>query len=407
MVERHIIDRNYQMFEECDRLCFASKNIYNRALYLIKQDYESTGEYNVLNNLFAVIKNEECYQYLPCNVLQQTLRILQKNWKSYFGLLKAKAKGKLEDDVIVNPPKFLNKKYGRFVCVYTERVISKKVFNKAHKVKLSQCNIEVPTKIEKFDDIACARIIPEPDRYVLEIVYNVPDIEIDMDSEPVYASMDIGVNNLGAVYIHKAGCESFIINGRPLKSINQHFNKNLAHDRSILDKQNSKYKSSHRIKDLSNKRTDKINDYLHKASKIVVDRFKKAGVTIFVIGKNDYWKQGSNIGDANNQNFVMIPHSRFISMLQYKCERVGIQVVLTEERYTSLCSSIDNESVEKHEHYAGKRTSRGMFQSKDGTLINADINAAINILRKVVPNCLQQNGIEGLVVSPLNIAVKN
>ena len=125
-----------------------------------------------------------------------------------------------------------------------------------------------------------------------------------------------------------------------------------------------------------------------------------------IIGKNDEWKQEVNIGKANNQNFVNIPHSRFINMLVYKCEIVGIKVVLVNESYTSKCSFLDNESVEKHEIYDGKRIKRGLFQSKEGKLINADVNGSYNILRKAIPTAFAK-GIEGVVVHPLIIVIKN
>ena len=123
-----------------------------------------------------------------------------------------------------------------------------------------------------------------------------------------------------------------------------------------------------------------------------------------VIGKNDGWKQEANIGKANNQNFVSIPHSRFVEMISYKCERKGIEVRLQEESYTSKCSFLDNESIEKHETYVGKRIKRGLFRSGEGKLINADVNGAYNILRKAIPSVMTK-GIEGLVVIPQKIVL--
>ena len=121
-------------------------------------------------------------------------------------------------------------------------------------------------------------------------------------------------------------------------------------------------------------------------------------VRCLIIGKNDNWKQETNIGKSNNQNFVNIPHSRFVNMLKYKCEKVGISVRIVEESYTSKCSFLDNESIEKHEKYVGKRIKRGLFQSANGRLINADVNGSYNIMKKVVPNVFNTDGIEGVVV---------
>lgn len=155
LVEKHIVTKNSPLFKECDRICFASKNIYNRSIYLIKQDWNDNHSYNTLNNLYDVIKVEECYSQLPTKVAQQTIRLVQSVYKSFFRLLKAKKEGKLDADIEVNEPKYLNKKYGRQVATFTSQSISKKVFEKAYKVKLSQCDIEVSTAIENFSDIAC------------------------------------------------------------------------------------------------------------------------------------------------------------------------------------------------------------------------------------------------------------
>lgn len=404
LVEKHIVNIGTPLYKECDRICFASKNIYNRSMYLIKQDWENNKSYDTLDNLYHVIKDEECYTYLPPKVVGQTIRMVQSVWKGFFATLKAKKEGKIDGDV--NPPKYLNKKYGRYVARYINQAISKKVFNKTHKIKLSQCDIEFHTKVERYENIACVDIVPKLDCYEICVVYNVPDIE-QLKSNRTYAGIDLGVNNLATITSNKQGFQPFIINGRPLKSVNQYYNKCLAHYKSKLDKDMSKYKSSHRIKRLVNKRNNKVNDYLHKASKLIADKLSSEDIRMLVIGKNDGWKQGTDIGKANNQNFVMIPHSRFIQMLKYKCERKGIRVFLVEESHTSKCSFLDLESIEHHDTYVGKRIKRGLFRSSNGTVINADVNGSYNIIRKAVPTCFKHNGMEGVVVRPLTITVKN
>ena len=125
-----------------------------------------------------------------------------------------------------------------------------------------------------------------------------------------------------------------------------------------------------------------------------------------IIGKNDGWKQAIGLGKRTNQNFVFVPHARFIAMLRYKAELVGIQVMVSEESYTSKCSFLDLELVGKHEVYAGRRVKRGLYRASDGRRLNADVNGAFNILRKVVPDAFG-NGIEGVVVHPVRIALAN
>ena len=189
-----------------------------------------------------------------------------------------------------------------------------------------------------------------------------------------------------------------------MKSINQYYNKRLAYYKSKLETVNKK-KTSHRVKRLTNKRNNKVNYYLHKASKYIVSDIQSKGITTLVIGKNTEWKNECSIGKANNQNFIQIPHSRFIDMLSYKCEKVGIKVKLQEESYTSKCSFLDGEEICKHEVYMGRRIKRGLFVSKDGRKINADVNGSYNIMRKAIPNAFA-NGIEGVGVHPLVLTIK-
>jgi putative transposase len=151
---------------------------------------------------------------------------------------------------------------------------------------------------------------------------------------------------------------------------------------------------------LANKRTRKIDHDLHTASRRIVDLLIVEGIGTLVIGKNEQWKQEANMGKRNNQNFVSVPHARFIDMLTYKAELVGIAVVLTEESYTSKCSFLDNEEIGKHEHYEGKRLKRGLFRSQFGRLINADVNGSYNIIKKVAPDAFVQ-GSRGCVVHPV------
>lgn len=188
-----------------------------------------------------------------------------------------------------------------------------------------------------------------------------------------------------------------------LKSINQYYNKKKSNLKSILENRNGKKKSK-RTQKLEQKRKEKIDNYLHKSSKLVINKLLVNNINTLVIGKNKEWKQDINIGSKNNQKFVSIPHSRFIFMLKYKCERSGINVIITEESYTSKCSFLDLEPVKKHQTYQGKRISRGVFKSSTGRKINADVNGGYNILRKAIPNIFD-NGIEGLGVNPKIITI--
>jgi putative transposase len=182
-----------------------------------------------------------------------------------------------------------------------------------------------------------------------------------------------------------------------LKDTNQFYNKRLAHLKSQLP---HPQRSSHRIRRLTQRRNRRIDDYLHGASKHIIDHLSAKGIGKLVIGKNDGWKSEVTLGKRNNQNFVQIPHARFIQMLAYKAQLVGIEVSLTEESYTSKCSFLDQEDLCHQASYLGKRVKRGLFRSKSGQTINADINASANIIRKVFPNAFA-DGVEDIAVRPL------
>jgi putative transposase len=347
------------------------------------------------------MKDTEQYKALPAKVSSTVLLMVQKNFKSYFKAnsdyyktpSKYKGKPKL--------PKYLNTTNGKFFVSYTNQAISKKVFKKTNKIKLSGNNIEFKTKITDFNQINCIRIIPKLGYNVIEVVYTISDVT-KLENNDKYCSIDLGVNNLATIGSNTI--TPFIINGKPLKSINQYYNKKYAYYKSILEKRNNK-KTSNYLHKLNLKRKNKIDNYLHKGSKEIVNICKINNINTLVIGKNDGWKQDINIGKQNNQNFVNIPHSRFIDMLNYKCEREGINVILQEESYTSKCSFLDDESIKKHDVYKGSRIKRGLFKSAKGTLINADLNGSYNILKKAIPNAFA-NGIEGVGVHPKVITLK-
>lgn len=403
LVEQHIVNRNSEFYSECDNLCFKAKNLYNSSLYLIRQEYIHNNV-NVVNNLHHLMKNSEQYKELPAKASSTVLLSVQHNFKSFFRSLEeykikpSKFKGRPA------LPGYLDKVDGRFFVSYTNQAISKKVFKISNKIKLSKTNIEINTKINDFNVINCIRIVPRLGYFVIEVVYTISDITLKPDNNR-YLSVDLGVSNLATLTSNVKEVEPIIINGKPLKSMNQYYNKKKAKIKSILETRNKAKKSKNSQK-LEQKRKQKIDNYLHKASKIIINKLIENNINTLVVGNNKEWKQDVNIGTKNNQNFVSIPHSRFIFMLKYKCEKYGINFIITEESYTSKCSFLDQESIKKHETYLGKRISRGVFKSSSGRLINADVNGSYNILRKAIPNAFS-NGIEGLGVNPKIIKILN
>jgi putative transposase len=213
--------------------------------------------------------------------------------------------------------------------------------------------------------------------------------------------IDIGLNTLAAVTANQLGTVPLLVNGRPVKAINQWYNKRRAQLQAKLPEG---VFVSRQLDTLADKRARQITAYLHVASRRLVDWLIAQRIGTLVIGKNDGWKQAIGLGERTNQNFVFAPHARFIEMLEYKAALVGIRVIVSEESYTSKCSFLDLEPIGKHEVYAGKRIKRGLFRASSGRCLNADINAAYNIMRKVVPNAFG-NGIGGVVVHPVRIAL--
>lgn len=373
LVEQHIIKKNDDRYKILDEVCFKSKNLYNAALYEIRQHFFNTKQFL---NWFSVDKifkekKQDDYYSLPCKVSQQTLKLLNQNFKSFFSLLKKKNYTKKK-----SIPKYLDKSKGRFVAVYTNQAISKKKLRNGI-IQLSGTDFKIKTKVDG-NSINQVRIVPKNSYYKVEVIYEVEEIE-ELEDNEKYAAIDLGVNNLATVSFNES--KPFIINGKPLKSINQFYNKRKA---ELQSKLSGNRKTTNKINSITRKRNNKIKNYLHKASRCIVNHLVSNNVNTLIIGKNDNWKQETNIGKKNNQNFVSIPHTQFVEMISYKCKLVGIAVMMTEESYTSKCSFIDNEEMRHHEDYKGKRIKRGLFRTNEGKLINADLNGSLNIMRKVI-----------------------
>ena len=371
LTERHIIKNN----EELDILCFKSKNLYNKALYLVRQHYFETKSYlnyYDVNRLMVGSKDVDYYS-LPTKASKQTLMLLDRNFKSFFSLIKKKQSGNYDKPIRI--PKYLDKE-GRTIAIFPKEAVSKKYLKKGL-IKLSSLSIAIPTKVTE-SNIVEVRVLPRNNHHIIEVVYEIEDKKVKSDNRR-YASIDLGLNNLATVGSNVV--KPFIINGRPLKSINQYWNKEKSRLQSLLK---GNKKTSKRIESITNKRNNKVKDYLHKSSKYIVNFLVSNDISTLVIGYNEEWKQNINIGKRNNQSFVNIPFYVFIKQLEYKCKLEGINIILTEESYTSKCSFLDNESVEKHESYLGKRVKRGLFRSAKNKIINADLNGSFNILKKAV-----------------------
>ena len=374
LVEQHTIKPSNPLYSELASACSLSKNLYNQALYRIRQHFFNTKGYLNKYALINEMTEEQQVDYtsLPRKVSQQVIGMVDQNFKSFFGSLKSK---KVSHNVAI--PKYLDKQ-GMYLLIYTNQAVSKPMLEQGM-LKLS--GIENTIKLV-HTDVQQVRVVPRRNKFIVEVLYRKEPKKQVQGNKSV--GIDLGLNNLATVGTNYGS--PFIINGRPLKSVNQYYNKQLAKLQARRDELGKKSINKHKIQVLTNKRNNKVKDYLHKASRLLVNQLVSNKVATVVIGHNKEWKQDINIGKSNNQKFVQIPHSTFINMLKYKCELEGIRVIVREESYTSKCSFLDNEEICKHKKYLGKRIKRGLFRDSNGRLVNADLNGALNILRKEVPN---------------------
>jgi len=402
LVEQHIIRKTDERFRPLDEALFKSKNLYNATLYQVRQQFLNNGSYisyATLQHIFQE-QNQFDYRQLPTKVAQQTMKLVDQNMRAFFRACKSYKENKQKFTGRPKLPKYLHKANGRCVLIYTSQAISKKALDTEHAILLSGLGVKVKTNLT-YDNINQVRVVPRLDRIIIEVVYSTPDVERLPDNNK-YASIDLGLNNLATVVSNVEDFRPFIISGKPLKAVNHYFNKRKAQLQSELSKCNSKQKSSNAVRRLCNTRMNKLKDYMHKASRLVVNQLVSADIHTLVIGKNNGWKQDVTLGKVNNQNFVQIPFEQFIQMLEYKCAAVGITVKKVNESHTSKCSFLDCEDICHHDNYVGKRVKRGLFRCADGRLINADVNGAYNILRKCKPNAFLKgaDGVMGFLVIP-------
>lgn len=379
LVEQHIITLNDKRYKMLDHICFLSKNLYNAGLYIIKQEFLSTGKWIRCTDLNKKMVSEDNpdFRAMSGSSSQQVLMRLDNNLKSYFSSIKAWKRDNKKFTGCPKFPKYKDKVKGRNVFTYSYAQIR----HKGEYIYFPKKEGLSPLKTRcKEGSVKQVRIIPGQGCYVIELIYESSCKEQKIDNNRVM-SIDLGINNLASIVTNISN-KSVLIDGKRLKSINQYYNKKRSCLQSKLEKVNGK-KNSRRLMSLTRKRNNKVKDYLHKASKEIIDICIEDNITTLIVGHNDGWKQEVNIGKRNNQNFVYIPFDNFISMLKYKSERQGLRFIIVNESHTSKCSSYDLEEICHHDNYVGKRVKRGLFKTKEGIFLNADINGGYNIMRKV------------------------
>ena len=378
-VERHWIKEGHPLFPICDDLTFKAKNLYNAGLYQIRQSiferYKSQEEEkpSVLSwiGLVSQFRKEKQSDMLalPSKVSTNILRMVGSTIHSYYQLLKC-YHDKVNLSVTSKPklPKYLHKTEGRYLVEFTNQTFSKK---RGINGELILCpkdlKLSIPTKV---GDPQCVRIIPKLKAFVIEV--------------SIYAAIDLGVDNLASVTFSD-GVNPLLIKGSKLKNINQGYNRLIA---KAISKLPANQKTSQGIHRLWRNRELKLQSELHKVTSFLSLYFDEMAIEKVFIGKNQGWKQEVSLGKKTNQTFTQIPFTTFISQLTYKCLARGIEIVEQEESYTSKASFIDQDEIpiygesDKKPAFSGNRVSRGLYRTKNGFLLNADVNGSYNILVK-------------------------
>jgi putative transposase len=425
LAEQHRIDRHDPRWQVMDTVTFASKHLYNAALYITRQAYIHQ-DHQVIRypKLDQLMQGTEEYRALPGKVAQWVLKQVCAAWDSYFAAVVAWKNN--PERFLGHPrlPKYLPKQ-GRNLVVYTAQAISRDPKN-AGWIVPSGVPIRVATKLQ-HGDIVQVRMVPKSTHFVVEVIYEREPAQQLVDPALI-ASIDVGVNNLATITSNKLGFTPLLVNGRPLKSLNQSYNKRRAKRQAHLARLNPDAVTSRTLDEMADARHRAISSYLHTASRAIINRLVHERIGTLVIGWNVGWKQAVKMGKRSNQAFVFLPRGRFIELLTYKARLAGIMVVLTEESYTSKASFLDGDPLPVYgagdagEHRAdgstipistnmpkmqtsafrGKRVKRGLYRAADGRHINADVNGSYNILRKAFPTAFTQDIVQ-LKIHPVRL----
>lgn len=378
--------------KELSKVCHVAKNLYNLANWYFRQDFFNLNNFLSYYDLDFILNDKEVYKNLPSQTSQQILKLIDKNWKSYF---KALREYKQDFKKFKKKPRIpgYKKKNGESIVIFTNQQCKIK---EGYLYFPKKVNLE-PIKTRIIEKLNQVRILPKGMCYIIEIVYEKEEQDLKLNKEHIL-SIDLGLNNL-ITAVNNNGCKPFIIKGGMIKSINQYYNKQLAYFRSIENKKGN-FTDTKRIKKLHLIRNNKIKTLFHRISKNIIGYCIQNDIGTITIGYNKGWKQNINIGKRNTQNFVQIPLLKLVKQIEYKSELIGIKVKEIGESYTSKCSFLDNEEIKHHDKYLGKRISRGLFRASNGVIINADVNGAYNIMKKAFPNSISVDGIEAFGLMP-------
>ena len=403
---KHLSKEDYLTIKE---LCHIAKNLTNEAIYNVRQYYFTEGKFLKYEKNYTLLKNSPNYKALNSNMAQQILKEVDGSFKSFFGLFKLAKQGKyaFKDCKL---PRYLSKDgYTTLVIGFVRLKGNKLIIPFSNSFKKTHKPIEIaipPVLLDK--KVKEIRIIPKANARFFEIqyIYEAEYVQRKLNKNNALA-LDLGINNLVTAVSSKG--ESFIIDGRRLKSINQWFNKENARLQSIKDKQHFGKKTTNRQKAIARNRSNKVNDYMNKAARKVINYCIAHDIGTLIVGYNETFQRDSHIGKQNNQNFVNIPYGQLRSKLEYLCELNNIIFVKQEESYTSKASFWDKDNIPTYNadnlQFSGNRMHRGLYKTANGTLLNADVNGALNIMCKSSVVDLSILYSRGEVDTPIRIRV--
>ena len=366
-----------------------AKNLTNEAIYNIRQYYFTEGAFLKYEKNYALLKSSPNYKVLNSNMAQQILKEVDGSFRSFFSLLKLAKQGRYDFKDCKLPHYLPKDGYTTLIIGFVRLNGNKLILPFSNSFKKIHKTVEIvipPILLDK--EVKEIRIIPKANARFFEIqyIYKTECIQRNLNKNHALA-LDLGINNL--VTAVSSDGNSFIIDGRRLKSINQWFNKKNARLQSIKDKQGLGKKTTDRQKAIARDRNNKVNDYMNKTARKVIDYCITNDIGTLVVGYNETFQRSSHIGKRNNQNFVNIPYGKLRAKLEYLCELNGIIFVKQEESYTSKASFWDMDTLPvydgdnpKEYQFSGKRIHRGLYKTASGKLFNADVNGALNIMRK-------------------------
>jgi len=406
LVEQHAIAKGDPRYGCIDEAAFASKNLWNLANYSVRQSFLFEHKYLDNTDVYHLVKSSDAYQALPAKVSNQVLIQLHQAWVSFFEAMQQWREHPEQFTGRPNLPGYKHKTAGRNLLVYELGAVWKRDLDRGL-IAVSGLGVLVQTA-QSRETVDQVRIVPRGDQYVIEVVYQYEATPARLDPD-LFVAVDLGINVLAALTSNKPGFIPRLVNGCPVKAINQLYNKQRANAQKNLARANRF--TSRPLDRITTKRNRRVQHSLHAASRRIIDLVVEEGIGTLIIGKNVFWKQEVEIGRKHNQEFVQIPHARFLDMLTYKAEMVGIRVVLTEESYTSKASFLDRDAIpvydasrEAEPRFSGRRDGR-WYRVKERDPLHADVNGSYNIGRKVFPTAFDGLGIAAPAVRPRRLAV--